>query len=106
MRTLSGIQAERRALRAKMQASEDDEAARRGRRGSVREDVPSENGDNRLGYGSRSPSGVICDPTLEVRRQEDARATRRSVLFCCEVAGTDVEAVERLKAVFGAAILD
>ncbi|KAF1791022.1 hypothetical protein GQ600_14266 [Phytophthora cactorum] len=35
MSTLSGIQAERRAVRAKMQASEDNEAARRGRRGNV-----------------------------------------------------------------------
>ncbi|KAG2776114.1 hypothetical protein PC129_g23672 [Phytophthora cactorum] len=35
MRMLSGIQAERRALRAKMQASEDEQAARRGRRASV-----------------------------------------------------------------------
>ncbi|KAG3180342.1 hypothetical protein PC116_g18590 [Phytophthora cactorum] len=50
MRTLSGIQAERRALRARMQASEDEEAARRGYRSSVRKDVPSENGGNRLGF--------------------------------------------------------
>ncbi|KAG3048959.1 hypothetical protein PI125_g26653 [Phytophthora idaei] len=61
-----------------MQASDDEEAARRGRQCLVGEDVPSENGGSRLGYGSRSPSGVTCDPTREVTRQEDARATRRS----------------------------
>ncbi|KAG2784578.1 hypothetical protein Pcac1_g6092 [Phytophthora cactorum] len=33
-----------------MQASEDEEAARRGYRSSVRKDVPSENGGNRLGF--------------------------------------------------------
>ncbi|KAG2770778.1 hypothetical protein PC129_g5168 [Phytophthora cactorum] len=79
MSTLSGIQAERRAVRAKMQASEDNEAARRGRRGSVVEDVPSENGGNRLGYGSRFPSGVTYDPTIEVTRQEDVQVARRSL---------------------------
>ncbi|KAG2778870.1 hypothetical protein PC116_g17718 [Phytophthora cactorum] len=41
--------------------------------------VPSANGGNRLEYGSRSPSGVTCDPTLEdTRQKKDARATRRS----------------------------
>ncbi|KAG2910633.1 hypothetical protein PC129_g24390 [Phytophthora cactorum] len=70
---------ERRPLRAKTQASDDEEAARRGRRCLVGEDVPSENGGNLLGYDSRSPSGVTCDPTLKVTRQEDARATRRSL---------------------------
>ncbi|KAG2982692.1 hypothetical protein PC121_g22476 [Phytophthora cactorum] len=60
VRTLSGIQAERRALHARIRATErEEEAARRGRRGLVTEDVPSENVSNRLGNGRRrSPSGV------------------------------------------------
>ncbi|EGZ27543.1 hypothetical protein PHYSODRAFT_321340 [Phytophthora sojae] len=55
VRTLSGPRAEQRALRAKMKAVKEEEAARRGRRVSVRDDVPSGNGGHRRGYGRDRP---------------------------------------------------
>ncbi|EGZ29598.1 hypothetical protein PHYSODRAFT_323102 [Phytophthora sojae] len=55
VRTLSGLRAEQRALRAKMKADKEEEDARRGRRVSVGEDVPSGNGGHRLGYGRGRP---------------------------------------------------
>ncbi|KAE9029033.1 hypothetical protein PR001_g11602 [Phytophthora rubi] len=55
VRTLSGLYAQQRALRARMRADQPD-AARRGRRVSVGEGVPSGNEGYRLGHGGdRSP---------------------------------------------------
>ncbi|EEY53673.1 uncharacterized protein PITG_19848 [Phytophthora infestans T30-4] len=80
VRRLSGIQAERRTLRAKMRDSEKEgigRRARRWRRDSIGEDVASENGGNRHGNGSRSPSGVTYVQPLEAARQEDERPSGR-----------------------------
>ncbi|GMF22233.1 unnamed protein product [Phytophthora fragariaefolia] len=69
VRTLSGLRAQQRALRAKMKASKEEEAARRGRRVSVGEDVPSEIGGHRPGYGYDRPP-VACQATCELLIEE------------------------------------
>ncbi|EGZ09757.1 hypothetical protein PHYSODRAFT_338497 [Phytophthora sojae] len=55
VRTLSGLRAEQRVLRAKMKADKEEEDARRERRVSVGEDVPSGNCGHRLRYGRGRP---------------------------------------------------
>ncbi|KAE9311713.1 hypothetical protein PF008_g20135 [Phytophthora fragariae] len=74
VRTLSGLRAQQRALRAKMKAEKEEETARRGRRVPVGEDVPSGNGGHRLGYGlDRSPVArqSTCELLLEEQLVED-----------------------------------
>ncbi|KAE9301606.1 hypothetical protein PF008_g22714 [Phytophthora fragariae] len=69
VRTLSGLRAQQRALRAKMKADKEEETARRGRRVPVGEDVPSGNGGHRVGYGlDRSP--VVRQSTCELLLEE------------------------------------
>ncbi|KAL3665015.1 hypothetical protein V7S43_010190 [Phytophthora oleae] len=55
VRTLSQAFAERRAIHGQVLAAQRTEAARRGRRDSVGEDVASENGGHRLGHGCHRP---------------------------------------------------
>ncbi|EGZ13910.1 hypothetical protein PHYSODRAFT_335615 [Phytophthora sojae] len=64
VRTLSGLRAEQRELRAKMQADKL-QAARRGRRVSVGEDVPSRNGHHRSYYtDDRSTNDRLLEDQL------------------------------------------
>ncbi|KAG6956338.1 hypothetical protein JG688_00011464 [Phytophthora aleatoria] len=94
MRTLSGIQAERRALHARIRATErEEEAARRGRRVLVGEDVPSENGGNRLGndvHGTKGggQEGLRCGAAHQGQRREGGDV----VLVCVP---KDVNACEK-----------
>ncbi|KAE9048413.1 hypothetical protein PR001_g3814 [Phytophthora rubi] len=69
VRTRSGLQAERRALKAKRERDAAVEP-RRGRRVPVGEDVPSWNGGRRLGTVDRSESGydAVCSEAEEWER--------------------------------------
>ncbi|EGZ07657.1 hypothetical protein PHYSODRAFT_528003 [Phytophthora sojae] len=75
VRTLGGLRAEQRELRAKMQADKL-EAARRGRRVSVGEDVPSRNGHHRSYY---TDDRSTCYRLLEDQLLDDAVSGQSSI---------------------------